>query len=300
MDPRPSRFRLALCFGILLLASACGQKPAPPARGPTPEEADLNAALEFQKRGAFGAAADRLADSLAKHPDSPLSDQLLFWLGFARAQDNHSAEAIQAFQRLLAKHPKSRFADLALLKAYSLHRDGRLPQDLDNAQRDLEELIARFPGSPLVAEARWGLAGIHEEKGNLDKAREQYGLLSDMKAEDLSETAGQRQKWLAQWKPADAEPLALFLRGFRRRSRALREAAIQDFQAFSQKFPRHPLAAESLFLTALCQAETLKWKQALETFQEFLKRYPQSNLAKQARENEARLQRWLATATKSN
>ncbi len=96
------------------------------------------------KQAQYDQAIKAFNQFLANHPDSQYADNAQYWVGEATYVMQDYETAITEYEKLLTKYPDSQKTTHALLKiAYSLNELGQL----DEAQRRLEDLKQRYPGT---------------------------------------------------------------------------------------------------------------------------------------------------------
>ncbi len=224
--------------------------------------------------------------------------EALHWLGSSYAKQKKYAEALRALQQAREVEPAWSGQDRTLLLlAFVQAEQKQLRQAIGTA----EELLQRFPQSPLAPEAYYRLGQYAAQAGQAAKALEAYGQV------------------VALWPKSRWVPYALLGRGLLQLDSGRNQAAVQDLDALLSRFPRHELvpqarlgrglalfnqkqyteAAEELrrlletkppaaleaqgrYYLALCLVEQKKWPEAIEQLSELLQRhkdYPERHKA---------------------
>lgn len=131
----------------------------PPAAG---EAADYQAAYNsLIKQGDAMSAAKQFQAFLQNYPDSRLAPNAWYWLGESYYALGSYDLALKSFGILLEKHADSGKAPDALLKS------GYSQLELDNKAagvQTLEQVIAKYPASPVADMARSRLRGLSLER----------------------------------------------------------------------------------------------------------------------------------------
>ena len=125
--------------------------PVLPSPGTINPENLYKAAIDDINRQSYALAESRLLTFLIQFPDHDLAGNAQYWLGEAAFGQGKYGIAIQEFDKLLKKFPKSSRIPTALLKkGLSQIQTG----DVQNAQLTLQELIKTAPDSPEAVEAK--------------------------------------------------------------------------------------------------------------------------------------------------
>ena len=124
-------------------------------------KAAYNGAFHLYEAGQYAEAARMFQAFITSFPDDPLADNAQYWLGESYFARKAYLQALEAFQQVEALYPKGNKVPDALLKigmAYATLGE------YDRAESQLEELIERFPSSPLVSRARTEIDRIKERE----------------------------------------------------------------------------------------------------------------------------------------
>lgn len=139
--------------------------------GPRAPAALFRQAQLHERDGNRGTAAE-LALTLARnYPQSELAGDALLLAGYSLLKLDKLSEALSAWSELVQKHAQYARLDEVLHQMALLRL--RLGQP-DEAQKDLESLLERYPQSSLAAEALAGLAALDEERNDLESALQRW------------------------------------------------------------------------------------------------------------------------------
>jgi soluble lytic murein transglycosylase len=164
--------RLPPLLLALLLALAAPPAAAPASPLPDDERAAFAAALEALRGGDWEAAAAGFR--AAAREGALLSDYAAFFLAETLARQGALAEARRTAAEVALRHPASRLAPEALLKAAALAgREGDEP----GVAALLKTLLARFPGHPAAPAALYVLGLSLEGQGEAGEAARAFRQL---------------------------------------------------------------------------------------------------------------------------
>lgn len=124
--------------------------PAAPA-DPVQEEKSYTAAQGLVKKGDYATAIKALDAFVQTWPASRYTGNALYWRGFAHFALNEHDKAVTVLQRLLDEHADHAKAPDAML---TLARSKAQLKDNDAARKLIDDLIARYPQSKLLSQAR--------------------------------------------------------------------------------------------------------------------------------------------------
>ncbi len=184
------------------------------------------------------------------------------WLGSAYVKQQKYDLARQALEKAKEIEPAWPGLDRTLLLLGFV-----LSQQKEHARAvaTLEELLQRFPQSPLAAEASYRLGQYAAAAGRRAKALEAYGQV------------------LALWPKSPWVPYALLRRGLLQLASGNNQAALQDLEALLEKFPQHKLAAEARLGRGLALFNLKRYPEAIQELKRFLATAPQGNARAQGR-----------------
>ncbi len=125
----------------------------PDIAGPAdPLEAQTNyqAAFNLLKQAEYNKAIDAFDKFLVKYPNSQYSENAQYWMAEALYVTRRYNEAITEYMKLVSTYPQSQRVPNSLLKiGYSYYEMGQA----DEAQKILQDLIQKFPGTTAARDA---------------------------------------------------------------------------------------------------------------------------------------------------
>lgn len=286
----------ALALASLLAGCGPGAKEALPPP-PAPDLLLFREAMAFQREGGCAQALAVLDRLVTTYPESPQIEAALFWLGFDQAETGDARKALASLGKLVSRAPNGPYADDALLKAYQIHVRGGTDADLAHALEDLEELLKRFPESPLGPDARLGLAHVLEGQGRIGEALAAYdALLSKAPpGADLTELKGWAE---ALRRELASQPRALeaLLRGRHLLLRGQWKSALRTLEASLDAGARGWVRETALYYAGLAQAHALDWKGARDRFASLAESAQDPGVREGAAANAKLLSLWLSAA----
>lgn len=122
--------------------------PATATEDPLAESSAYEAALNDFKAGNYTKSVAAFAAFLKSYPDSTLAANALYWSGYAYYASKDYKNAIAQQMKLVSEHAQSSKVPDALLNIASNQIE---LNDLASAKKNLEELIARYPGTNAAA-----------------------------------------------------------------------------------------------------------------------------------------------------
>ncbi len=117
-----------------------------------PLEAQTNyqAAFNLLKQAEYNKAIDAFDKFLVKYPNSQYSENAQYWMAEALYVTRRYNEAITEYMKLVSTYPQSQRVPNSLLKiGYSYYEMGQA----DEAQKILQDLIQKFPGTTAARDA---------------------------------------------------------------------------------------------------------------------------------------------------
>ncbi len=102
-------------------------------------------------KGNYTEAINGFQSYLKVSPDSPLSDNALYWVGESYAAMGRSQDAVNAFRELINKYPESNKKPTALYKMAIIYEE---TGDIKTAKSYYNQIIADFPNSAEATLAR--------------------------------------------------------------------------------------------------------------------------------------------------
>jgi len=243
-------------------------------------------------------AAPEFEQVVRRYPDATIRPEALYRLGEIQYNLKNFDKAIATYQQLLREYPQEQVASNARFRIGWVHYKAG---DSRQAIRDLSELIRDHPQQPITAEARYWLGMTYLGEKQLDEARAQFEtILAQWPSSEVSSQAILRlgDTYYNQGKftqaldaytrlttsgTADAHTpdaeygIILSLYQLRR----LNDYALRA-KAFITRYPTNPLSVTVLYqLAELYEAEN-RPQLALDTLQEVVTRFGQSELVESA------------------
>lgn len=139
---------------VVAATAAAATSPAPPATGTSTKEDPLaeskayEAALNQFKAGNYEKAVEGFANFLKAYPDSTLASNAYYWTGYAHYARKDYKNALTQQLKLVSAYPQSAKVPDALLNIASNQVE---LDDLDSAKKNLEEIVAKYPGTNAAA-----------------------------------------------------------------------------------------------------------------------------------------------------
>jgi tol-pal system protein YbgF len=136
--------------------AAASDKPAAAEAEASPAETKAyQAALDQFKLGQYALAVSAMQGFMVTYPSSSLAPNAQYWIGMAYSGQRDYKSAISAQRKLLVAWPDNPKAPDAMLSIASAQETMGAKGE---AQKTLQELIARYPGSSASVSARQRLA----------------------------------------------------------------------------------------------------------------------------------------------
>jgi tol-pal system protein YbgF len=243
-------------------------------------------------------AAPEFEQVVQRYPEAPIRPEALYRLGEVQFNLKNFEQAIAAYQQLLREYPQERLAPHARFRiGWVQHKAGNNSQ----AIRDLSELMRDVREHPIAAEAHYtlGMAYMHDKQ--LDEARAQFERVLALRPETelasqailrLGDTLYNQGKFTqaieaytrltaragSDVHTPDAEyGIILSLYQLRR----LNEYATRA-RAFIARYPTNPLSMTVLYQLAELYESENRPQLALDTLQEVINRFGQSEFVESA------------------
>jgi TolA-binding protein len=233
-----------------------------------------------------------------RYPEAPVRPEALYRLGEVQFNLKNFEKAIATYQQLLREYPQEKLAPHARFRiGWVLYKAGNSSQ----AIRDLSELVRDHPGHALAAEAHYWLGMAYISEKQLDEARAQFERVLALQPSSevssqailrLGDTFYNQGKFtqaidaytrLAGRGTADVHTphaeygIILSLYQLRR----LNDYATRA-RAFIARYPTNPLSVTVLYQLAELYEEENRPQLALDTLQEVINRFGQSELVESA------------------
>jgi tol-pal system protein YbgF len=264
-------------------------------------------------------AAPEFEQVVRRYPEAAIRPEALYRLGEVEFNLKNFDKAIVTYQQLLREYPQEKLAPNARFRiGWVRYKAGNSSQ----AIRELSELVRDYPDHPIAAEAHYWLGMAYMSDKQLDAARAEFErALAERPSSDVSSQAILRlgdtfynqgkftqaidaysrmtASGTADVHTPDAEyGIILSLYQLRR----LNEYATRA-RAFIARYPTNPLSVTVLYqLAELYEAEN-RPQLALDTLQEVINRFGQSELVESAHlrraEIFARQGNWHASLTEA-
>jgi len=224
LSPWAPRMGWGLLVALLLVASRAGAQDA----GEAGNRA-YRAAAALQRAGQFELAADAWDDFLAGHSDHAFAPPAALNLGICLVQTGQFDKAIAVLSELIEKNPKFGLLETAYLylgaAELSAARAGQ-PALFDKAAGTFDTLLEKYPKGKHLAQALYYRGECDYARGKKKESIAWYGRLvnecpSDELLPDALYALGTAQEELGQFAEAGA-----------------------TYDAFREKFPKHPLEVE--------------------------------------------------------
>lgn len=135
------------------------------------QKSEYEIAKVYAKMGNESEAQKRLADFILRYPDSPMSADIIFWLGQSSFANNNFAQARKYFERLIRNYPGHELVSDAYLQiALTFIEEDKE----DSALRSLQKAVETSVNSGIQARALVLTGDIYYSKRDIDKAMEYY------------------------------------------------------------------------------------------------------------------------------
>ncbi len=115
---------------------------------PLAESKSYESALNLFRAGNYAGSISGFAAFLKSYPDSTLASNALYWTGYAYYAAKDYKNALAQQMKLVSDYPQSAKVPDALLNVASNQME---LNDLASAKKNLEELIAKYPGTNAAA-----------------------------------------------------------------------------------------------------------------------------------------------------
>jgi len=102
-------------------------------------------------KGNYNDAINGFKSYLKVAPDSPLSDNALYWIGECYYSLGKRQDAVDTFNELLTKYPQSNKRSTALFKIGIIYEEAK---ELKTARTYFERILKEYPNSPEAALAK--------------------------------------------------------------------------------------------------------------------------------------------------
>lgn len=125
------------------------------------EQKEYDAASLLAKSGKHAEAENAFQQFIARHPNSKLTPNAAYWMGAAQFSQREYKQAIATQQKLVKQYPDHEKAPDALL---NIANSQIQLADVDGARQTLKTLIAKYPGSRAAELGKKRLGAIESLK----------------------------------------------------------------------------------------------------------------------------------------
>jgi len=255
--------------------------------GPLRERTAYFWALSAMGKADHSAAADLFERLLQMHPRGQFAEQAAFLLAQCHQQNNAIDKAVGQYRQVLQQKGGPYVADALANLGALLYQKGQYPE----AGEVLDQLLERFPQSPLLAQARLHRGRVWFEQGQYDRAMEHFSRIAGAGGEFGDEAAywtakcqlrlGDSAGAASRLGSAIAEFSASALIAEMTYDRAIAllrsgdaEDAIARLEDFRARFPEHELSADVLQLLAITEHQQRRFERSQVHCRAFLAQYP--------------------------
>lgn len=229
--------------------------------GPLAGRALKGLALARLESKDFEGAAATLSQLIGAYEDVTLNAETYAWLGQHRFDQEEWSDAARAFDRLLELSPDYPNAPLIAFKSAEAHeRNG----DSDKALQGYDAAVKIAGASGIAVEAQYRMAKIHEEASRMDMALAFYEAAANSNSGDAAAQARFRLGVIYEGKEEYA-------------------AAARHFMRVAILFLHEELSPESLWRAGLCFEKSGDTNQAISTYREVVKDFPDTEQAAKAK-----------------
>lgn len=224
------------------------------------------------------------------YPDSDYADDALYTIGMGHYNRREYILAMRAFSGLLEEYPLSSLVDKARFNSAMCYygktaiAENPTDQDWDKVLSEFEKFEAEYPGSELVAGAKFYTGMVHLQRKDFPKARQefqnvidgfeseyqdkaQYRMASSYLAEGKYDEAIQAYKKVKELHPnSDLVGDAEFHVGFAQGRKGSLDEAVRSLQQALSDNPDNPLAATAQTYIGELYLGTQKYDQAIEAY----------------------------------
>jgi TolA-binding protein len=242
-------------------------------------------------------AADRAKASYeefqSKHKGDPLADNLPVAMGSMYLGQNNPTEAIRYINESLAIYPNGRFVGLSIVQKASAETLLGNPAD---ALKTFQNYLAQNPPPEFGVIAQAGVAGIHKDNQEWDKAIAAYevvkknypgtpqafeadywiGICTQQKGDNV--TASQILDAFARANPKNSlAPLALYAKGGALIALGKKEEGIATLASVAEQYPESQPAPFTYFMRAQLRASEGKADEVIALMRQFIEKYPRND-----------------------
>jgi TolA-binding protein len=242
-------------------------------------------------------AADRAKASYeefqSRYKGDPLADNLPVAMGGMYLSQSNPDEAIRYFNESLAIYPAGRFAGLSVVQKASAET---LLGNHADALKTFQDYLAQNPPPEIGVIAHAGVAGIHKDNQEWDKAIAAYevvktkysgtpqaleadywiGICTQQKGDNA--TAAQILDAFVKANPKNAlAPLALYAKGGALIALGRKEEGIAALAYVASQYPESQPAPFTYFMRAQLRASEGKADDVIALMRQFIEKYPRND-----------------------
>ncbi|RIK78658.1 MAG: hypothetical protein DCC68_14730 [Planctomycetota bacterium] len=210
----------------------------------------------------YPAAIEQLAPLVATTKDADVLGDVNYWLATSYFKQQAYDKALKACESSIAAAPEGRNADRVLLIVAECQAAGK---DFAKAIAAVERIAAKFPSSPLLAEAAYRAANYTARSGKPQEAIALY------------------QKMLSQYGESEFAPYAIYGIGLAQSDLKDHAAAEKAFTTLIEKHPNHALAADARYDRAAARQFQGRFEEAAADAQAVLAAKPSAERVAAAR-----------------
>jgi len=259
---------------------------------PLRERAEFFWGLALMAKGEYGAGAVRLSKLLRRFPKGQFADRASLLLAQCHHRTGVVDRAVEQYHSII-KAAKSRYVPEAM------HGLALLAQQQDNPKEAggiLDQLLRKYPNSPLVPSAQLHRGRAWFDLGKFDRAFDVFKQISKDNVElrddaaywmakcklrqgAFDEAAKRLGQAVGKYPKSDLLPEMLYDRAVALVQADERETAVKVLSEFRSRFPKHAMAADALHLLGATEHQRERYDQSLGYCRMFLKQYPSHELA---------------------
>ncbi len=259
---------------------------------PLRERVEFFRGLAQMARHDYSVAAERFAGLLEHYPKGPFAQQASLLLAQCYHHDNAIQKAIRQYRNVLTQ-TGSRYIPEAMLALGTLLREQGKPGEAGSL---LDQLLDKFPQSPLRSQAQSQRGRAWFDQDEFDRAASMFQAVADHEDEpgdeaaywtakcdlrkgDFDEAARRLSAAIEAFPESDLLAEMLYDRAIALVRGATYDDAIKALKTFRARFPEHMLAADALQLLAATEHQRRRYDNSLTYGREFLEQYPSHKLA---------------------
>jgi len=257
-----ARMRLADCYFINRNYSSAGkiyQEIFKSGKAiPNADYAYFQYAQSLFKAEKFGEAINEFNALRAKYPRSQYADQALYFIGWIHFQQAKYNEAIESYKNVMSAYPKT---PLGALLEYSIGDAYYNLGSYDAAIESYTKVLNSYPSSSYVTDAVNGIQYSYMAKGEPEKAA---ALINDFVEKNSKQNFADQ---------------LFFKKGEIYYGQRSYEKARESYSQFINEYPKSPLIPDAYYWLGKCCQNLNKTDEALKYYDIVVKSYPSNQLA---------------------